>query len=182
MILSYLREKINIFETPEIPCPEVRVLTAGSRYVKRQEESSHDIGDVEIEARISELTYICGLMEPDTVSQTITPVTWNIVIDLNITITAHRGPAAVDKETVPIPFFVALLDRFGKVVEKQPFSADIYFPKGVGSAPQVHKEDIVLTIPVRGLGEADQYETVVSFQLNQIQLDHVQKEDLRGHN
>ena len=172
---DYLREKINIFAVPEIPCPEVRVLRTGSRYVEYQEGSSQDIGEVEIEARISELTYTCGLMEPDGVSQTLTQVVWNIVMELDITITARRGPTAASRETVPIPFFVALLDQFGKVVEKQPFLAEVYFPKGIGSATQVHKEDIVLTIPVRDLGEADQYDTVVSFQLNQVQLDQMHK-------
>ena len=79
--------------------------------------------------------------------------------------------AKIGLEVLPSPFFVALVDRFGQIVEKQSFSAQIAFPKNAGPSSRTLEENIVLSIPVRSLEEADSYETIVSFQLTKEQLE-----------
>ena len=168
---DYIQEKLDIFATPTLPCPTVRILKAGEHYVRYQNGAGRDIIDIEMEAQIAEVKFTCGMESRE--NEPITPqsTTWNIVVELDISIRARSGPTTKHELIESIPFFVALVNRFGQVVEKQSFSAEITFPKDVGPTSQTHKENIILSIPIRDLDEARNYETIVSFQLNQDQLD-----------
>lgn len=172
--LDYVQEKLDIFATPTLPCPTVRILKAGEHYVRYQKGTGRDITDIEMEAQIAEVKFTCGMGNRD--NQPITPqsAAWNIVVELDISIRVQSGLATQHKTIQSIPFFVALVNRFGQVVEKQLFSAGISFPKDVGPTSQTHKENILLSLPLRDLDDAHNYETIVSFQLNQEQLNQTQ--------
>jgi len=172
--LDYVQEKLDIFAIPTLPCPTVRILKAGEHYVRYQKGAGRDITDIEMEAQIAEVKFTCGMGSRDNEPTTPQSATWNVVVELDISIRARSGPATQHEPIESIPFFVALVNRFGQVVEKQLFSAEITFPKDVGPTSLTHKENLILSIPVRDLDEARNYETIVSFQLNQEQLDQIQ--------
>jgi len=172
--LGYVEEKLAFFESPDLPCPDARILDAGKQYVRYHEGPGRDITDIEMEAQIIELRFTCGMGNRD--PEVVTPqgAAWDVVVELGISIRARSGAAIQEEATQRIPFFVALVDRFGQIVEKQSFSAEIAFPKNAGPSSRTLEENIVLSIPVRSLEEADSYETIVSFQLTKEQLEQTQ--------
>ena len=178
---DYIQEKLDVFAIPTLPCPNARILDAGEHYVRYQKGLGRDITDIEMEAQITELTFTCGMAGRDREPVTPQNASWNVVVELDILIRAQSGPAIRGEPTQNIPFFVALVDRFGQIVEKQSFSAEIAFPKNTGPTSRTHKENILLTIPVRDVDEADSYETIVSFQLTKEQLNETHKQE-RGTN
>ena len=153
----------------------MRILDAGKQYVRYDKGPGRDITDIEIEADIIELRFTCGMGNRD--REVITPqsAAWDVVVDLSVSIRARSGPAIQGGTPQNIPFFVALINRFGQVVEKQSFSAEISFDNNTGPSSQTLEENIVLRIPVRSLEEASSYETIVSFQLTEDQLDQTNK-------
>ena len=169
--LGYVQEKLDFFGSPTLPCPDARILDAGKQYVRYHKGPGRDVTDIEMEAQIIELTFTCGMenREPEVV--TTKSAAWDVVVELGISIRARSGPAIQGGATQSIPFFVALVDRFGQIVEKQSFSAEITFPERAGASSRRLEENIVLNIPVRRLAEANSYETIVSFQLTQEQLE-----------
>ena len=172
--LGYIEEKLDIFGSPTLPCPDARILDAGKQYVRYHRGPGHDITDIEMEAQIIELRFTCGMANRDRQEDIPQSAAWNVVVELGILIGARSGPALQDGTAQSIPFFVALVDRFGQIVEKQSFSAEIAFPNKAGPSSRTLEENIVLSIPVRSLEQAGSYETVVSFQLTKEQLDQTQ--------
>lgn len=170
---NYVLEKVNIFATPTLPCPDVRVLRAGSTFVRYRDGDGRDITDIETEARITDLTFTCGLTEANVVSETPLTTAWNILVELDIQMAVRHGKLSDSSSTVSVPFFVALVDRFGKIVQKQTFLANLDSAVGGEYTSKVHSEEIVLKIPVHDVGEANLYETIVSFQLDQEQIDQM---------
>ena len=170
-----VQDKLDFFGSPSLPCPDTRILDAGKQYVRYDKGPGRDITDIEIEADIIELRFTCGMGNRD--REVITPqsAAWDVVVDLSVSIRARSGPAIQGGTPQNIPFFVALINRFGQVVEKQSFSAEISFDNNTGPSSQTLEENIVLRIPVRSLEEASSYETIVSFQLTEDQLDQTNK-------
>ena len=172
--VGFFQEKLDIFGSATMPCPDARILDAGKHYVRYNKGPGRDITDIEMEAQIVELRFTCGVGNRDREVDIPQSAAWNLVVELGILIRTRSGPAIRDEPTQSIPFFVALVDRFGEVVEKQSFSAEIDFPKEAGPSSRTLEENIVLSIPVHSLNEADSYETIVSFQLTKEQLDQTQ--------
>ena len=48
--LGYIEEKLDIFGTPRMPCPDARILDAGEHYVRYHKGPGRDITDIEMEA------------------------------------------------------------------------------------------------------------------------------------
>ena len=169
---DYVQEKVeNWLTTPTMECPKVRILKAGQRYVQYQSGAGRDITDIELEVQITEVKYTCDLRNRSDERLAPQDAPWNIVVGLDISFHVLHGAAAQHEKIENIPFFVALLNRFGQVVEKQIFSTNLSVSPETSSKSQVHSEHIVLKIPIHDVAKAASYETVVSFQLSQEQLD-----------
>ena len=171
-ISDYVKQKAEDWLTaPTMECPNVRILKAGQRYVQYQSGAGRDITDIELEVQITEVKYTCDLRNRSDERLAPQDAPWNIVVGLDISFHIQHG-ASTQHETIEnIPFFVALLNRFGQVVEKQIFSTNLSISPEASSKSRVHSEHIVLKIPIHDVAKAASYETVVSFQLSQEQLD-----------
>ncbi|MDP6351245.1 MAG: hypothetical protein QF926_14230 [Alphaproteobacteria bacterium] len=165
-------ESMDLLGIPDLPCPNVRVLAVGGDYTRFHFGPGRDLTDIEVEAEFSKVDYSCILVGADGagISPQI-PVT-DMMIKVNLEISAWRGPAAPPILVEQIPYFVAIVDRFGKVADKRVFTAEIPFPGGVGHTPQAYKDEIQLRFPLQQMGDAFDFETVIAFQLTPEQLEY----------
>ena len=161
----------NWLSAATMECPKVRILKAGQRYIQYQSGAGRDITDIELDVQIIEVKYTCDLRNRGDERLAPQDAPWNIVVGLDISFRVRREVLIQQEKIENIPFFIALLDRFGQVVEKQIFSTNLLFSPETSSESQVHREHIVLKIPIHDVAIAASYETVVSFQLSQEQLD-----------
>jgi len=156
-------------DTDDIPCPYLRVLTAGENFARHLEGAPPSPETLELEAQIIGLdTMDCDYDEEDDVLTSAT-------MDLSILFAARRGPASPGAEPVErVPYFVSLIAPDQSIVAKQSFVAELEFPQGVEAVAQDDPEEITLEIPLGGDVAGWQYQVIVGFQLTPEQLERQQ--------
>lgn len=90
-----------------------------------------------------------------------------ITVDLDVSLIARLGPAAVER-TADFAYFVAILDGSGTIVAKQVFPAPITFADNQNRRGSI--ESISQRIPLRDYKQAGKYRVEVGFQLTQEEL------------
>lgn len=97
-------------------------------------------------------------------------VTLDIELDFNGKIGPKGRLVATDDPLYSYPFFVAILDRFNKIIAKQIFAASMHY---TASADEAHyHESIRQIIPVDKPSSGDNYSVVIGFQLSEEQLEY----------
>lgn len=96
-------------------CPHVGVLADAADLTRFRPGHGEDLTDMVLDARVMGVSGNCDLARRAT------------NVDLSITIQATRGPAAGSR-TLDVPYFVAVSDREGRILDKQVFQARFEFP------------------------------------------------------
>jgi len=92
-----------------------------------------------------------------------------VTVDMNVSLIARLGPAAVDR-TGDFAYFVAILNQDDTIVAKQVFPAPIAFADNQTRRGSI--ETITQRIPLKDLKQAGKYRIEVGFQLTQEELSY----------
>lgn len=92
-----------------------------------------------------------------------------VSVDMNVSLIARLGPAAVDRHA-DFAYFVAILNQDGKIVAKQVFPAPIDFTDNQNRRGSL--ETISQRIPLKDYHDAGKYRVEVGFQLTQEELSY----------
>jgi len=151
-------------ESVSLPCPYVRVLGAGERYLRYRAGAEPERASLEVEASFVSAEATCTYDDPEDANA-------GMVLDLALVVGISRGPAAPPAEVERLPYFVALLGPDREIVSRQEFTAEIPLPEEGQRFALTEPEEISLTFPPGGARAPWEYEVVVSFQLTPDQLD-----------
>lgn len=95
-----------------------------------------------------------------------------VTVDIALNFTGELGPhgrlTKTDDPLYSYPFFVAILDNFGKIIAKQIFTANLHY-MNEGEETSYH-ETIRQIIPVDKASDGHKFNIVIGFQLSEEQL------------
>lgn len=142
-------------------CPRIGILADAASLVKFRAGPGRDLTDVEHEAEILNVDRTCELRDKGAAVEVV----------LTIQMAAARGPAAPEAATVPLPYFVAVVERASqRIVGRESIAGQIDLPPGRRRAGV--GEEITERIPLgAGRSPAD-YEILVGLELTQEQLEY----------
>ncbi len=166
-----IEEKLNIFETQEVTCPATRILRDGDTYFLASEQSSGE--SPKPIARITTVKISCGLRYLSEKEKN--PLSKFAILATDVEISILYLPDSAEKQAViqPLPYFVALTNRFGKITTKTIFQTEIPSESEGLSVQRTLIESILVNIPIDRLDEAEGYEMMVGFQLSEQQMEYV---------
>lgn len=101
------------------PCPRVAILQDAADLARFQPGGGTDITDMVVEARMIGVSGGCQARRGGTVEVTI-----------RVGIEATRGPRATGRAE-QLPYFIAVTDAAGRVVDKAEFAVSVEFPANV---------------------------------------------------
>tara|TARA_B100000686_G_C16781626_1_gene972306 strand:+ start:351 stop:1016 length:666 start_codon:yes stop_codon:yes gene_type:complete len=171
-----IEEKLNVFETQKVTCPATRILREGDTYLLTEEQSSSETAKAI--ARITTVKISCKLAYQNVEEKNPLSKFAILATDVEISILYLSELAEEQAMIEPLPYFVALVNRFGKITTKKVFEAEGPLASEDISAQRIMVENILVNIPIDHLDEAEGYEMLVGFQLSEQQMKHVRK---RGH-
>ena len=87
--------------------------------------------------------------------------------ELSLQILLAKGPAW-HEEALSLPYFIAIVDRNDRVLDKRVFNSKVGFPEGRRRATIV--DTLEQRIPISGQETGDRYRIMVGFQLTRAQL------------
>lgn len=155
---------LGLFESPQqLPCPQLRLLAEGEHYA-RFTDGVVDPNRLEIEARFLSVTSECDYDDADDPSS-------RMVLDITVVLGVERGPAAPPAAGVAVPFFIALVAPDRQVVERTVFNAEIEAPVAGQLFAVTEPQEIQVVFPAGAAVAPWEYELVVSFLLDQGQLE-----------
>jgi len=114
-------------------CPHVGVLADAADLTRFRQGGGEDLTDMIVDAKVTGVQGSCDLARRAT------------NVDVAITIQATRGPAAGTR-VLDVPYFVAVTDQSGQVLDKQVFQARFEFPPNRSTA-RLTGEEIRLVLP-----------------------------------
>lgn len=114
-------------------CPHVGLLADAADLTRFRSGGGEDLTDMIMDVKVIGVAGSCDLARRAT------------NVDLAITIQATRGPAAPSR-VLDVPYFVAVTDQSGQVLDKQVFQARFDFPPNRSTA-RLTGEEIRLTLP-----------------------------------
>ena len=142
---------------PSPPCPDVAVLAAGERLVLFKSGPGRDLTDVVVEARVSDLTSVCGYDDG------------RVEVETSFDIVSTRGPTAETGDAA-VPFFAAVMDPDGRVIAKETFESRAEFP--TGRRKVAVRETVTQRIPLSRPDRGQHYQVLIGFQLTPEQLEY----------
>ena len=148
---------------PRLPCPQVRVLAQGEHYA-RFTDGVVDPNRLEIEAKFLSVATECEYDDAD-------DPTSRMVFDIAVVLGVERGPAAPLAADDAVPYFVALVAPDRRVVERTVFNAKVAAPAAGQLFAVTAPEEIRVVFPADAAVAPWEYEVVVSFLLDQGQLE-----------
>lgn len=154
----------TILGTASRPCPPAVVVTDARHYIDMA-PGPVTAESVRLAARINLPATTCDF-EDD-----------NIVVTLSVPISARRGPQlAVGSLEFDLRYFVAVTDRFGKMLGKRVFAATL----GLGGDEETTSklEHIQQVIPLKAGTDGSSFIIYVGFQLTRAQLDFNRRHNL----
>ncbi len=114
-------------------CPHVGVLADAADLTRFRPGRGEDLTELVLDARVTGVTGSCDLARRAT------------NVDVAITIQATRGPAATTR-VLDVPYWVAVMDREGKILDKQVFQARFEFPSN-RTTMRLTGEEVRLVLP-----------------------------------
>ena len=168
-----IEEKLNIFETQEITCPATRILRDGDTYLLAGQQSTGK--NPKPIARITTVKVSCGLRYLSEKEKN--PLSKFAILATDVEISILYLPDSAEEKAMiqPLPYFVALANRFGKITTKTIFQAEVPWESENLSVQRTVIESIVVNIPIDHLDEATGYEMMVGFQLSEQQMEYVRE-------
>jgi len=168
-----IKETLNVFETQEVTCPTTRILRDGDTYLLAGEQSTGE--NPKPIARITTIKISCRLEYLS--EEQKDPLTKFAILatDVDISILYLPGSAKEQAMVQPLPYFVALANRFGKITTKSVFQTKVPGETEDLSAQRTLVENILVNIPIDHLDEAEGYEMLVGFQLSEQQIGYIRK-------
>ena len=155
---------LELFESPQqLPCPQLRLLAEGEHYA-RFTDGVIDPNRLEIEARFLSVSSECDYDDGD-------DPTSRMVLDITVVLGVERGPAAPPAAGDAVPFFIALVAPDRRVVERTVFNAEIEAPAAGQLFAVTEPQEIQVVFPAGAAVAPWEYELVVSFLLDQGQLE-----------
>ena len=166
-----IEEKLNIFETQEVTCPATRILRDGDTYFLADQQSTGE--NPKPIAKIMTVKVSCGLRYLSEKEKN--PLSKFAILATDVEISILYLPDSAEKQAViqPLPYFVALTNRFGKITTKTIFQTEIPWESEGLSVQRTLIESILVNIPIDRLDEAEGYEMMVGFQLSEQQMEYV---------
>lgn len=165
-----IEETLNFFETQKVTCPTARILREGESYLTFDEQLTTK--NPKAIAEITTVEISCRLGYPKVEEKNPLSKFAILVTDVNISILYPAHSREERAMIPPIPYFVALVNRFGKITTKKIFEAEGPSKTEDLSAQTTVIESILVNIPIDHLGEAEGYEMLVGFQLSEQQIEH----------
>ena len=103
------------------------------------------------------------------------PLSKFAILATDVEISILYLPDSAEKQAViqPLPYFVALANRFGKITTKTIFQTEIPWESEGLPVQRTLIESILVNIPIDRLDEAEGYEMMVGFQLSEQQMEYV---------
>tara|TARA_Y100000588_G_C14102746_1_gene859549 strand:+ start:541 stop:1206 length:666 start_codon:yes stop_codon:yes gene_type:complete len=168
-----LEETLNIFGTQKVTCPATRILRDGESFLVTQEGATAT--DPRTIAQITTVKISCRLGYPEVEGRN--PLTKFAVLttDLEVSIVYLSNLGEEQAINGPLPYFIALVNRFGEITTKEVFQAETPLATQDTSRKARIIENIVVNIPIDDLYEAEGYEMVVGFQLSAEQIEILRK-------
>ncbi len=146
---------------PPPPCPRVGILGDAATVVKFRSGDGRDLTDVEHQAEILNISRSCELQAKGSAVETL------LVIEM----AASRGPAAPELAQIPLPFFVAVVERATqRIIARETIDGRVDILPGSRRAGS--REEIAERIPLPPGKSAVDYEILVGFDLTADQLDY----------
>ena len=168
-----IEEKLNVFETQKVTCPATRILREGDTYLLTEEQSSSETAKAI--ARITTVKISCKLAYQNVEEKNPLSKFAILATDVEISILYLSELAEEQAMIEPLPYFVALVNRFGEITTKEVFQAETPLATQDPSRKARIIENIVVNIPIDDLYEAEGYEMVVGFQLSAEQIEILRK-------
>ncbi len=137
-------------------CPHVGVLADAADLTRFRPGRGEDLTDMVLDARVMGVAGSCDLARGAT------------NVDVAITIQATRGPAAGTR-TLDVPYFVAVMDREGRILDKQVFQARFEFPPN-RSTMRLTGEEVRLVLPTPEGVRGRDFAVSVGLQVNEAEL------------
>jgi hypothetical protein len=172
---EFIEEGLDIFGKQEVVCPNVRILRAGETYIAVETEPERD--QPSTIAEIETVQVSCRIKFPE--QDETTPFTKFAILATEVDIAIRYIPDLEDKQNIfkSLPYFVALVNRFGKITAKSIFETHSAGDSAGAAVNQVIHETVVVNIPIDTLDEAEGYEMLVSFQLSKLQIENFHQRD-----
>lgn len=152
------RGEAPVQQTLRPDCPETITIRDFADLRRYRAPGSHDLTDLVVEARISGVAGRCEFRDRRR----------NVEVTLALTMQATRGPASEDRRVV-LPYFVAVMDREDRILNKEIFEVVGEFPAN-RSRVRMTGEEVALTLPITADRPPASYTVVVGFQLTETEL------------
>ena len=165
-----IEKGFDIFGRQEVVCPNVRILRAGETYIMVEPDSEGQAPSTI--AAIENVRVSCRIEFPKREETTTFMKFAVLVTELDIAIRYINDLGNKQDTSQSLPYFVALVNRFGKITGKSIFESHSTWNSVETTGDQVVHETVVVNIPIDTLDEAEGYEMLVSFQLSKLQIEN----------
>ena len=173
---EFIDKGLDIFGRQEVVCPNVRILRAGETYFIAESNSEGE--QPSAVAAIENVQVSCRIEFPEREETTTFMKFAVLVTELEIAIRYISDARNKQDTSQSLPYFVALLNRFGEITRKSIFETHSTWNSVEPTGDQVVHETVLVNIPIDTLDEAEGYEMLVSFQLSKLQIKNFRQRDL----
>ena len=157
-------QSINPFAVDELPCPYVRLLTAGESYSRSGASPAESAAaKPEFEARFLSVDYQCSYNENDGKPVAMT-------FELALLLVARRQETGQPAQET-VPYFIAVVAPDKTILQKRVLDAVFDFPADANEMVLPVPERIQIDMPLKPDAAGWQHEIVISFQLTPEQLE-----------
>ncbi len=139
------------------PCPPVSFVSGLERATQFVPGQGTDLTEVTYDGRLESLSAGCDFRKEGV----------RMVVSFNVV--ATRGAAATDR-LARIPFFVAITDQNGEILEKEIFESEIPFEGNARRVGRVEEIEPYIPYPIEPV--LDGYRVLIGFQLDEKQLEY----------
>lgn len=142
--------------TQRADCPRIGVLADAADLTRFRDGGGEDLTEMVLDARVSGVRGQCDLARRA------------VNVELAITLDATRGPAAQGR-VLDVPYFVAVMDGDGAILDKQVYQARFEFPPNRSTA-RLTNEGVKLTLPTAENLRGSAYSVSVGLQVDEREL------------
>lgn len=146
--------------TVRADCPEVGALAEAADLRRYRSETSQDLTDLVLEARLTGVSGRCEFIDRRRRD--------GVRVTLSLALEVMRGPAAPGR-TLAVPYFVAVADSESRIPSKRVFEIPVEFPAN-RTRLRVVGEEVTVDLPLQAGRRASDYLVLVGFQLSEQEL------------
>ena len=139
------------------PCPPVSFVGGLERMSQFVPGGGTDLTEVTYEGRLDSLAAGCDFRKE------------GVRMEVSFNVVATRGAAATDR-MARLPFFVAITDQNGEILEKEIFESEIPFEGNARRVGRVEEIEPYIPYPIESV--LDGYRVLIGFQLDEKQLQY----------